>query len=76
MKCPRCGHEWLKRVEKPQTCPRCKRRLEYWNIEDVEEDMKKRAKLVLEETEEPIYWTDLDELAQELVQRYIERIEG
>jgi predicted Zn-ribbon and HTH transcriptional regulator len=24
-KCKRCGYEWKSRVEKPLTCPRCKR---------------------------------------------------
>ena len=25
VKCDLCGHEWLPRVEKPVSCPRCKR---------------------------------------------------
>lgn len=27
MKCPFCGYEWEKRVERPKACPECKRRL-------------------------------------------------
>lgn len=29
MKCPHCDYEWNPRKEKPKSCPRCKRRLDY-----------------------------------------------
>ncbi len=29
MKCELCEYEWLPRVEKPKSCPRCKRRFDY-----------------------------------------------
>lgn len=27
LRCPKCGHTWTPRVEKPQECPHCKTRL-------------------------------------------------
>lgn len=30
-KCLRCGYQWVKRMDKPIVCPRCKN--PYWNLE-------------------------------------------
>lgn len=38
MKCEFCTYSWSSRVEKPKSCPRCKRRFDY-----------KEARLALEE---------------------------
>ncbi len=31
LKCKRCGHEWIPRVEKPVTCPNPRCRSPYWD---------------------------------------------
>ena len=36
-KCYKCGYEWEQRVEKPKSCPRCKRRFDYHNKEKNDE---------------------------------------
>jgi len=28
-KCKKCNYEWISRVEKPVSCPRCKRRMDF-----------------------------------------------
>lgn len=50
-KCKRCGHIWLKRVEKPKQCPKCTSRI-WWKEKDdkpiiykeVETEMKQEDK--------------------------------
>jgi len=31
LKCKRCGHEWVARVEKVRMCPKCKSA--YWDVD-------------------------------------------
>jgi uncharacterized OB-fold protein len=38
VKCKRCGHEWIPRVENPKWCSRCNS--PYWDKERVRQIMK------------------------------------
>jgi Zn finger protein HypA/HybF involved in hydrogenase expression len=33
LKCKRCGHEWIARVENVRICPKC--RSPYWDVEPI-----------------------------------------
>jgi len=44
-KCPRCGYEWLGRIERPNTCPRCKQRLD-WYLKKAIENRELALKLI------------------------------
>ena len=35
-KCLRCGHEWVKRVNKPKVCPKCQSA--YWDVPRLSKD--------------------------------------
>ena len=37
--CLRCGHTWVKRIEKPKFCPRC--RSPYWDTPRIRKRRKK-----------------------------------
>lgn len=76
MKCPRCGYEWRRRVEQPKRCPKCTYRLDHYNLEEIKKDMKGKAVKTLQETGEPIKPEEIEKLADELLHRYIERVEG
>jgi len=35
MKCEICKYNWTPRIVSPKSCPRCKRRFDYFNIKNV-----------------------------------------
>lgn len=70
MKCPHCDYEWEPRKDKPKSCPRCKRRLDYPLNE--EKDKLRKAKEIERGFQRTIYVMSI--LTEELERKGIKPV--